>query len=169
MYEDINQIQVKAETIANEFKKHLNSSRIYKFHLKSTVFIQTFNKIEFVKEEFNTLTNNKVNRDKFYEQIKDMKRLLENVNVNLEAQLSTKIILELFSREIAFLAFIKNEKEDLYQQVDRQMSKGPTLDVLRNEECEIKKKRICHLKFIADCVSFSSVLGGGIFMVAISI
>lgn len=169
IYSDINQIQVKAEAVAGELKKYLGESKMLKFHLKAVVFIQTFNKIEFVKDEFELLTNNKVNKKQFFEQIDDMKRLLENLSVVLENQLHSKVLLDTFAREVSFLTFIKTEKDSLYRQVDMQLNSKPNLNVFESEECDVKKKKICHLKFLCDCVSFALFLGGCVFMFLICV
>ncbi|OQS54867.1 hypothetical protein EHP00_220 [Ecytonucleospora hepatopenaei] len=162
--ENINKIQVQTENIANELKDYLSDSKMVKFHLKAVVFLQTFNKIEFIKNEFTELTHSKVNKENFYEQIYEMKRLLENMSVVLENQLYTKMLLDTFAREISFLTFLRTEKDSLYKEINTHMNKSMSLNVLKNEECEVKKAHLCFLKSLSDKVSFLTLLGGIVFM-----
>lgn len=171
LYQDIDKLQIQAHDITTNLKSFLVQNPIDKFRLKTIIFFSIFNKIEFVKEDFENLTNHKVSKERFFNMIGKMKTNLTNINLMLEVQFNITSIIEIYDKEVAFLYFIQNEKMKLYEHIDNQITKPiPNHNIPINTGiCEWKKRRICKLKFIADCVAFSLIIGGSIFMILIVI
>lgn len=171
LYQDIDKLQIQAHDITTNLKSFLVQNPIDKFRLKTIIFFSIFNKVEFIKEDFENLTNHKVSKDHFFNMIGKMKTNLTNINLMFEIQFNITSIIEIYDKEVAFLYFIQNEKMKLYEHIDNQITKpiqNHQISVNTNI-CEWKKHRICKLKFIADCVAFSLIIGGSIFMILIVI
>ncbi|ORD93193.1 hypothetical protein ECANGB1_722 [Enterospora canceri] len=70
------------------------------------LFLSLFNKIEFVQEDFENLSNNKVEKTSFYESIAKMKRQLKNISLSLETNFEKKMVLEIYALFILIRIFI---------------------------------------------------------------
>ncbi|ORD99120.1 hypothetical protein A0H76_1380 [Hepatospora eriocheir] len=161
MYSEINRIQTQTDNYMIEISNYIEFDPIQKFKIKQVQFNNMFDKIEFIFEDFDNLTNHKVDKENFFKLIKKLKKVLEDIGLTLETQITMKDVLKIYSREVAFLAFIKSEKENLYRQVDKQMTRSRMLNMSDTEkDCWNHKRMVCHYKKIADNLWAYLLIGG---------
>ncbi|KAI5147953.1 hypothetical protein ENBRE01_0013 [Enteropsectra breve] len=145
----LEKIEANARSTANALKTYLSSRDSELFQMKAVSLLNFFDKINFVYDDFDNLTHNKVDKNEFYSLINKMNGNIRNIQKTI-AEIKRDKLMDFYSREIAFSQIIESEK---------MRARGPFSvrdgDVsqklhLQQESCQAARANICHISVISD-------------------
>lgn len=159
-------MEKRSNEICTVLRAHLARSPDERFKYKAQVFQNFFDRINFVRDDFVDLTDNKIDKDKYFTNVEVMKQLIDRTK-NLIDLISKEEIVDLYRREVVFGSFLQTERRRISQYVLEQVNGPSTRE--GSEKCLVKKRVVCELKNSAQRLAFFMVAGGLILMVLLAL
>lgn len=153
----LGRIELRTRKIVDTLRTFLETDPGARFENKALVIQSLFNKIEFVREDFDRLTNCKTSKEEFYMDVDIMNNAVEHIRGSLRT-VNRKTIVDFYTREVVFLNFIEREKTRISREVQRQTS-GLQQSTAAAKNCKEKQRRMCDLKNLADRMYAFMIIG----------
>jgi hypothetical protein len=163
---------IQSRTADMILREYLEKDSFQKFRYQKLVFKNLFEKIYFIKDDFDKLTDGKVKKEDFYLYVDLMDHALYKIHKSLE-NIKTEKILDFYTKEIIFLNFLKTHKKKIYMHINKKGNKSTnanqiTSKYLKDMSCEVRNANICELKHKADQQSVFLYAGGALFLLLLS-
>ncbi|AFN82752.1 hypothetical protein EROM_031300 [Encephalitozoon romaleae SJ-2008] len=155
----------ESEYITEVLRLYVRTMIDTRVNAKISVFSNLFNKILFVYDDFDNLTKRKVDKSTFYNYIKMMSRLLENIASLLELS-ERKDMVDIYANEKAFLFWLNAEKGAVVESIREITEAGPAdRSGMPPKWCSNALESICDARNGVDTLFLLTMLGGPAFLV----
>lgn len=154
----------ESEYITEVLRLYVRTMIDTRVNAKISVFSNLFNKILFVYDDFDNLTKRKVDKNTFYNYIKMMSRLLENIASLLELS-ERKDMVDIYANERAFLFWLNGEKGAVVESIREITEAGPPdRSGMPPKWCSNALESICDARNAVDILFLLTLLGGPVFL-----
>lgn len=154
---DIEQVQSASEKRTKAFQDYTNLLMKDRLREEIGVFLNLFDKIVFVNENFDSLTENKIDSDAFYVDINKMIKILEKFK-DMFTQDIKEEALKMLMNEYKFCYFIKQEKDEIVSRTKSIMLGSPhKKSNLKIKNCISILEDLCRSRDRLDVV-FNSIM-----------
>lgn len=161
LQKSLDKIDKRTQNITNVLKDFFRDSPVKEFQTHQILIKNLFNKINFVKDDFNELTHSKINKTELFSLIDKIDINLAQISQDLEF-IDLNFLLEFFSKESAFQGFLKEEKDRLILETEKQLDIATEKKTKENKDaCEEKRQAVCrkrtNLTFVSLILTFGSL------------
>jgi hypothetical protein len=161
--EALDKIETRTARVVDALKAYTQNNPTGKFEYRAMVVRNLFDKVFFVTDDFEKLTDGRADKDTLYKILNAMDRMLHKMKSDVET-LKNGNILDFYTREIIFLNFIHGEKARILKYISDQFNStgARTLRTGDPQSCEAKRDSICYIRMLADRLFMLMLLGSAV-------
>ncbi|KAI4292225.1 hypothetical protein PAPHI01_1499 [Pancytospora philotis] len=163
-------MEARTQKVVDALRAYLYNQPNYKFRYRSLVIQNLIDKLQTARDKLSKQFGDGADARQFYENVDAMNQALFQLRDELEVVQDKKIV-DLYTREVVFLNFIKAEKPAISQHVYDRISQanGAVPRAALSRPCVAKRSCACMLKQSCDRLYFSVIIGSIVLSILLAI
>lgn len=166
LQKSLDKIEKRTQNITTVLKDFFRDDPVKEFHIHKIVVKNVFDKINFVKDDFDELTHSKINKSELFSLMDKIDISLAQIEQDL-GFIDRSFLLEFFLKEQTFEKFLKDEKNKLILETIKQLDASS----VKNEKekrnaCEEKRLAVCKRVKDMDLISLLLMFGSLLLLIS---